>query len=951
MDPTGTLTQLAKSFRVRVRPAARLFFWSCLFAAVVAAGHVARRGTPEYRIFGALLVACVLAGILVRALLARRVARRRELIVRNLLFGEDRVLGEKVLRALALEERAERDPSVGSVELAKLHLARAVGRIPAELVAQRGARVAKRLRLAGFVAGVGGAIAFGLEPPRVFEGLDVLVARRGIAPIDMVWLEALTVTAQPPAYLRSGDRRVDPSGAAVPDGSVLVVRGLPIRLGRSLVLTDGNREVAFMDDGADGLVARWNLEKDTALRVAARFGRVLVREPTPIQLYAVPDEAPAVELAGAPQELELEALDRLELRYEVTDDHGLRQVDLVLRSGGREERRVLEKLDGQARGEQGAQALDPSDPFLRRAFLPVEVRIEAKDNDVLAGDKWGKSASITLRPPAIGAPEAGRLRALLEARGGVVDFLAYLMEHEKELDKEPVRTEVVQRRAAAIAGLRLAASGVYTGARVGGGLQGFLRGQVGRLEKPSKKKPVVAGVEESLLALDSAVRSLGNRDAQAVAKRLGDAADEVADGFAKARDTENRRAGIARAHVALGVLDVGAGNLLELDVLGGDLGSVTRGELRRIRRAEQSGSLLHAELAARHLAARLHRPTPSFGSAGGSGGPGGVESGEHSGQSSESTPPSEADRRFDEMAGELEELTREHGALIEQVEGSLGDANEAAKTEELRREAAERAEQLRQALEALPRSGTREGTGRAAAALAREHGAAMAERLERLELGEAAESGRTARGLADEAQKKAQNPQSGADLSDPVALERAQRELEKQLAWAEQTLEKNRRDAEQAARERLREASERERSIERRMGELAQRADQSEAALPQESLERLAQARDVMREATGELGSGRGERGLELQREAQRLLEQGSSGRTTDADGNNDAKGKGTPDNDSGGRNMASKGEVPAAPGKNAAAEFRRRVLEGLGKERAGRLDPAIRRYAEGLLE
>jgi hypothetical protein len=226
----------------------------------------------------------------------------------------------------------------------------------------------------------------------------------------------------------------------------------------------------------------------------------------------------------------------------------------------------------------------------------------------------------------------------------------------------------------------------------------------------------------------------------------------------------------------------------------------------------------------------------------------------------------------------------------------------------------------------------------------------MAERLERLELGDAAESGRTARGLADEAQKKAQNPQSGADLSDPAALERAQREIEKQLAWAEQTLEKNRRDAEQAARERLREASERERSIERRMGELAQRADQSEAALPQESLERLAQARDVMREAAGELGSGRGERGLELQREAQRMLEQGSSGRTTDSDGN-DAKGKGAPENDSGGQSMASKAEVPGAPGKNAAAEFRRRVLEGLGKERAGRLDPAVRRYAEGLLE
>jgi hypothetical protein len=32
------------------------------------------------------------------------------------------------------------------------------------------------------------------------------------------------------------------------------------------------------------------------------------------------------------------------------------------------------------------------------------------------------------------------------------------------------------------------------------------------------------------------------------------------------------------------------------------------------------------------------------------------------------------------------------------------------------------------------------------------------------------------------------------------------------------------------------------------------------------------------------------------------------------------------------------------------AEDFRRRVLEGLGKEKSERLSPAVRRYAEGLL-
>jgi hypothetical protein len=48
---------------------------------------------------------------------------------------------------------------------------------------------------------------------------------------------------------------------------------------------------------------------------------------------------------------------------------------------------------------------------------------------------------------------------------------------------------------------------------------------------------------------------------------------------------------------------------------------------------------------------------------------------------------------------------------------------------------------------------------------------------------------------------------------------------------------------------------------------------------------------------------------------------------------------------------MQTQAPVPGADDQRRALEFRRRVLEGLGKERGGRLEPAIRRYAEGLLE
>jgi hypothetical protein len=716
-------------------------------------------------------------------------------------------------------------------------------------------------------------------------------------------------------------------------------------------LIDGQHEVPFTDDGALGVVARHTIQNNSELRIAARFGDVLVRESAPILLRAIADEAPIVKLEGGARRIELESIERLELRYSVNDDHGLRQIDLVLRSGGREDRRVLEKIDGQTRSEQGAQALDSDDAFVRRMFLPIEVTIEAKDNDVLAGSKWGRSEVITLVPPAVGAPEAARFRALLEARGKLVDLLAWLS--ARPSGKDPADgNELKARRTQAAGELAASASGTYAGSRVNPGLAAFLTGQADRLQKPPPGSEPLALAEDVVLAVDSALRSLATRDAQSVAKRLGDAAEEAADGFAKARDSSQQSTGLKRARVALEVLDVGVGNLLAFDVLGADLGSVARGELRRIRRAEAASSLLHAELAARHLAARLKRPTPSFGSAGGSGGGGGgVEAGHGSGAEPPDTPPSQADQRFNEVAEELDQLMREHAALIEQVDRDLSEARESAGTDDLRKEAAERAAELRQAIENLPRGGAREGSGRAAAALAREHATAMAERLERLELEQAKDSGSTARGLIDEAGRKARSPRSSSDLTDPGALDRAQQAIARQLAWAEEAQQRMGRDAEQRARERLTEAAEREKSIERRMGDLTKSTDKGEPALPEEAADRLEQARRAMRDAVGELSSGRGERGLSHQREAQRLLEQGSTGRTTDGDRETRAQPKSDEQNGGNGKDMQTRGPVPGAPGKNRAEEFRRRVLEGLAKDRGGRLDPAVRRYAEGLLE
>jgi hypothetical protein len=940
-----TLVQLERVFSERVRPAFKLALVAFVLGAVVAAGLLGRGGTVPFRLGAAALLVLLGLALLVRKVRARRARARRDLMVRRLVLAADRALGERVLRAFSLEDRAETDPTVGSLELARLHAVRSVGRIPRSLVAARGDRLASRLRIAAVVVGLAGTVGLALDPVRVIEGLDVLIARRGLAPIPMVFLEGLSVLVQSPGYLRMSDRHADPTMSRAPVGSTLVVRGLPVRPGRTLVLTDGAAEVPFSSEGGDGLVARWVVKQDAELWVAARFGDVVVREPQPIRIEAVPDGAPVVVLEGAPREVQLEGLERLELGYFASDDHGLRQIDLVLRSGGREDRRVLERLDGQSRTERGAQALDPGDAFVRRSFLPVFVTIEAKDNDVLTGAKWGRSAPITIQPPALGAPEARRFEALLAARGSVLDVLGWL---GSEAPRPVPARALAERRKGAAASLRDVGSRLTGTARISDGFAAFLDGQARRLETVERGREPADTIGDVALAVDAGLRALAKRDAEGVAKRLGDVAEEAANAFADARVTERARASNERSAAALSVLDAGQRNLASLGALGADLGSVTRGELARIRRALDARSLYHAELAARHLAARLRRPQPSFSSAGSGGG--GVEGGSQQGQADPDAPPSEADRRFDELVGELSKLTREHAALLEQVERDLSEAAEAVGNEDLKKQAAEKATALREALEGLPRAGAPEGSGRASAALAREHGAAMAERLERLELGGALESGRTARGLSDDAKHKTENPRSIADLTDQGALGRARSSLADAIAWAEQAEQRLRRDADAQVRPRLGEASERERSIERRIGEVAGRGERGEARLPEPVLDRLRRAREAMRSAASELAEGRGEQGLLGQREAQRLLEEGSSGRTTDESTGPESPGQSGGDGKDG-RSVGGRESVPKADDKLRARDFRRRVLEGLGKERGSRLDPAIRRYAEGLLQ
>jgi hypothetical protein len=571
-------------------------------------------------------------------------------------------------------------------------------------------------------------------------------------------------------------------------------------------------------------------------------------------------------------------------------------------------------------------------------FLPVSVVVEGKDDDPIGGPKWGSSEAITILPPPVGKPEAMRYTALSEAASRFTDVLA--LYHDTEGDPRERRTGIQKAREGAITQMEQSLEKSYAGLGVPSGMANFLKGQLrvlGRAPKPGVSRQ--RQLEDAILAMDAALGRLATVEARSVSVLLADVVEEIAEGARQARDADGKKRGLSRTVHALELAQDGAGHLLKLGVLGGDLGSVARGDLDRVDRAVKNEDLMHAELAARHLAARLRRPNPSFGSAS----RGGVESGASPGAQPPSEKASQSDEQFDQLAQELEQLARDHAHEIVNAERSLNDARESANLGALEKEAQRRAELVRESVEDLPLVGAEPGTAAAAAALAREHAQAMAQNLERLDLAEAVRSGEEALGALDEAERRMS--QGVTAWPDREALEAAKARLETELEWTRRELERLEQQAAQKAQRALGEVSQQERELARRAGNLAGRGKNDQSPLPEDLLKRLERAETLMRQAAEELAEGSAKDGLEFQRDAQRLLEQSRSGKTTDRSSPGDQN-----QNQRGGRDISTAGEVPDPDGKDKTADFRKRVLEGLGREGAGRLAPAIKRYAEELL-
>lgn len=927
---------------------------AAVVAAVVAAAHVARVGTLAMRLAAAFLVIASIVGPAITELVLRRRARDPARMLRSAgpALGASDV--ERALAHIDLAERIAKSPDHEGVSpsLARLHAARALDRLPLERLAPAGERRAVFARWTSIALFAFAAILLAIAPARFIEGVDVGIAQKGVAPLPLVWLEEPELTVHPPQYLHKTDAHFIGYGKVAADrGAILVVHGVPRRPGRTLLLADDTHEVAFLDDGSGGLVARWSVAVSGRLRVRARFGNVVVEEPAGWDLIAIADESPRVELEGAPGQIEIAKSEgAIPLRYDAYDDHGLREVHLVLRVGTHEERRVLAKLDGEPRHDRGGYVLRTTDPLIQKARTPVRVRVEARDNDPITGPKWGRSDELTLIPPVIGAAEAARYQALAKERDAWVDLLAQAIEGEKT--PQTALAALQKTFDAAAEQLEADLSASHEGMRFPPRLGFVARGRLRKIREAlaaEAKSPngtthaaTIAAIEKLLLGLDGALRSLGFRDTRAIAKILADVADDGADGLHDLATAPQTEGATARVDVDVKALDGGGASMRVLGELGRDLGEIVENDLRRVARARDAKDLWHAELALRDLAQRLREPVPSFGGGGGGGGRGTPGNPGSPTEEPDDIPLDESEG--EKGAGNVEEqvgdLVKEHSGAIGEVEDELRNAEDPKQLEGLEEEAKRRAKRLRDAVADLPKIAGLRKTLEASEAASREKTEGMADSLEKLQLGDAKERGESALKALEDARDKAwMQPGAEEKLNDVGS------EIQKQLDWIDDVLKKIRKSASEKAKPKLQGVAPKESGLGEKAEEIGKKSEQ-DAPLPGPIKDLLDQAGKKMKDAAEALKKGDGETATEAQKQAQRLLEKARDMiRNGEEKPSSNGEGGKLPDPDE-------KVDIPKADEHKGPEELRKRVLKGLGSgSTSPRLQDAVKRYTEGLLK
>ncbi len=926
LDPNAA--RALKGWSERVEPA----LWRALIAlwvvVLVASPHLARSGTELHRLVAELAILVATVGV-VAVVLRQRLRRPSSATFVRRVRGLNGALAERIARAERLRLRVRGTAANTSSELAEHHLKTLIDRVPLwgiEGAARLRARRLVRISLLTWV------ISFGLvllEPLRLLEGYAVLLARTGSFQLPIDYLEITRLSLQHPEYLKKESRELGMvTSLTEPEGSVLVVRGAARHPNRQLMVSDGHREIPLVDDGRGQLVARFPCERSGRIGVVARFGEARLWQRHSIELRVIKDRPPVIELELEGGVLDLTRSEQAVIPYRISDDHGVSKVQLHLRTGLREELRLLSELDGSRATEFGGLLLDRADPFLIASGFPIEVTIRARDNTTLPRGGWGESRSITVLVPRLGERETARLTALTALREKLAQMLAVELEPgpnafgSRESLKRALATElsVMDSQSALPLGLRQ-----------------VLTGQLARLLRARNGSSQNTEISQLLLFMDQAIETLGSRDAKLVSLSLATLTDQIRQAArALGSETTDPRSEELML-VALRALEDGAGHLQNLTTLGEDLAQAVRLATARLERARELRDWRAVEAVGTLLTERLQLAAPRFGWRGAVG----VEMA--SGVDDVSLLRlSQLDVRFDRLSREIERLAADHAALIEQNAALTRTVAVTRAPGEWANELSVHAQALTRLTELLD-SIAPPNTDGAACSQLNEALRNVRDSLARAELISAATNLDRALALVGTLEANLAPASSSAEVVRKLELS-----LTVERGWVREKTAALRILGGVRAAESYQTLAEGESELAQRTERLVERERAADAVLPEAFLSSLGQAMRMMRNAQAALLGTLGTEALLAQREAQRLLEQCAVGETFGASDDSKALGLGaTP---LGTRSNRQPMSTTPTTDPLARERFRRQVQESLGNQAPPSLHDSVTRYVEGLL-
>ena len=248
------------------------------------------------------------------------------------------------------------------------------------------------------------------------------------------------------------------ASVSLPGGSIEGLKGSTVRLDAVTTKDVVKAEIA-MDDGKkiplkiEGrkLQASLVLFQSQQYRLFVEDAYGFHNSPIAYELRVKPDGFPTIDLLQPKEDLEINGDEILTVEYSARDDFGIGEVNLVAKTGDREDKIRLQKDDArrlilrdQFKWDLGKLALREGDETI--------VHLEVFDNDTISGPKIGNSRALRLRLKNLKAEHRQVAEMIRDLNARMVDTLADHLESplpgEKDVDRSKASEQKLEQNLA-----------------------------------------------------------------------------------------------------------------------------------------------------------------------------------------------------------------------------------------------------------------------------------------------------------------------------------------------------------------------------------------------------------------------------------------------------------------------------------------------------------------------